>query len=229
MKKSKVLIAGAGVSGLTAAHEFIERGFHVTVVESLQCPGGKSGSIPVVGSATPGHEPLPAEHGFRFFPGFYRHLPETMSRIPCTLADGSAGFVSDNLVNTSRTLALSKGGQWVLPNQLRSSANDAAALLAFLYDNLIASAVGVPQRDLAHYALCVITMLTSCDERRFGEFENISAWNFFQAESRSLASRDEPWRRAGLSARGAQRVHNICSVGAALIVQIRAIAPRRDG
>ncbi|MFZ6768057.1 polyprenyl synthetase family protein [Undibacterium sp. Di26W] len=187
MKQTRVLIAGAGIAGLTAAQELAERGFLVTVVEALAAPGGKSRSIPVEGSATADHQALPGEHGFRFFPGFYRHIPDTMARIPCLLADGSYGSVADNLAHTSRTLALSKKGRWEVPNQLRSSSHDAASLLSFLYDLFVGSGVDVPREDMLHYVRCVFTMLTSSDERRFGEFENISAWDYFQAPSRSEA------------------------------------------
>ncbi|MFZ2998794.1 MAG: polyprenyl synthetase family protein [Undibacterium umbellatum] len=187
MKQTRVLIAGAGIAGLTAAHELAERGYLVTVVEALAVPGGKSRSIPVEGSATAGQQELPGEHGFRFFPGFYRHIPDTMARIPCVLADGSYGSVADNLAHTSRTLALSKKGRWEVPNQLRSSSRDAASLLSFLYDLFVGSGVDVPREDMLHYVRCVFTMLTSSDERRFGEFENISAWDYFQAPTRSEA------------------------------------------
>ncbi|MFZ6871810.1 polyprenyl synthetase family protein [Undibacterium sp. Di27W] len=187
MKQTRVLIAGAGIAGLTAAHELAERGYLVTVVEALAVPGGKSRSIPVEGSAVAGQQELPGEHGFRFFPGFYRHIPDTMARIPCVLADGSYGSVADNLAHTSRTLALSKKGRWEVPNQLRSSSRDAASLLSFLYDLFVGSGVDVPREDMLHYVRCVFTMLTSSDERRFGEFENISAWDYFQAPSRSEA------------------------------------------
>ncbi|MFZ6641926.1 FAD-dependent oxidoreductase [Undibacterium sp. TC4M20W] len=187
MKQTRVLIAGAGIAGLTAAHELAERGYLVTVVEALAAPGGKSRSIPVEGSAATGQQELPGEHGFRFFPGFYRHIPDTMARIPCVLADGSYGSVADNLAHTSRTLALSKKGRWEVPNQLRSSSRDAASLLSFLYDLFVGSGVDVPREDMLHYVRCVFTMLTSSDERRFGEFENISAWDYFQAPSRSEA------------------------------------------
>ena len=33
-------------------------------------------------TGTGGRKDLPGEHGFRFFPAFYRHLPDTMMRIP---------------------------------------------------------------------------------------------------------------------------------------------------
>jgi glycine/D-amino acid oxidase-like deaminating enzyme len=70
---------------LSAAHELAERGFDVTVYEARETFGGKARSMPVPGSGNGGRPDLPAEHGFRFFPGFYRHLPDTMARIP----DGS--------------------------------------------------------------------------------------------------------------------------------------------
>src|SRR4051812_27402275 len=79
---ASVAVLGGGVAGLTAAHELAERGFSVTVYESRSRFGGKARSIPVPGSGTGGRADLPAEHGFRFFPGFYRHLPDTMQRIP---------------------------------------------------------------------------------------------------------------------------------------------------
>ena len=76
-----VAVLGGGVAGLTAAHELAERGFAVTVYEARDRLGGKARSLPVPGSGTDGRGDLPAEHGFRFFPGFYRHVPDTMRRI----------------------------------------------------------------------------------------------------------------------------------------------------
>ena len=75
-----VAVLGGGVGGLTAAHELADRGFDVTVLEWRDAFGGKARSMDVPGSATAGRKPLPGEHGFRFFPGFYRHIPDTMSR-----------------------------------------------------------------------------------------------------------------------------------------------------
>jgi uncharacterized protein with NAD-binding domain and iron-sulfur cluster len=74
--------AGRRSRGLTAAHEVADRGFDVTVLERRAAFGGKARSIPVPGSGTAGREDLPAEHGFRFVPGFYRHIPDTMAPIP---------------------------------------------------------------------------------------------------------------------------------------------------
>src|SRR5262245_4214478 len=86
----KVVILGAGVAGLTAAHELAQRGFEVEVYESRDIVGGKARSFSLPGGC-------PAEHGFRFFPGFYRHLRDTMERIP--YHEQRRG-VRDNLTST---------------------------------------------------------------------------------------------------------------------------------
>src|SRR5687768_657098 len=96
---TRVAVLGGGVAGLTAAHELAERGLEVVVLEARGIPGGKARSLPVPGSGKDGRADLPAEHGFRFFPGFYRHLPDTMRRIP----DGSS-TVFGNLVAATRIL-----------------------------------------------------------------------------------------------------------------------------
>src|SRR5919107_624104 len=46
---------------------------------------------------------LAGEHGFRFFPGFYHHIPDTMRRIPFA---GNANGVWDNLIAAD-------GGKWL--------------------------------------------------------------------------------------------------------------------
>ena len=104
--RQTVVILGSRIGGLSAAHELAERGFEVRVFESKPIFGGKARSIPVPNSAVEGRKLLPGEHGFRFFPGFYRHVHDTMSRIP--FRDNPRG-VLDNLVPTTRT-ALARAG-----------------------------------------------------------------------------------------------------------------------
>src|SRR5690606_32041803 len=94
-KKQKVIIVGGGVAGMSAAHEFALRNEYFDVEVYEQHPvyaGGKARSIQYFSSQINQH--LPAEHGFRFFPGFYVNLDETMKQIPL----GNGKHVIDNLV-----------------------------------------------------------------------------------------------------------------------------------
>ena len=68
-----VAILGGGTGGLSAAHELAERAFDVTVYEAKSRFGGKARSIPI-GDTHEKTDPVLGEHGFRFFPGFYRHV-----------------------------------------------------------------------------------------------------------------------------------------------------------
>src|SRR5215468_3110233 len=76
-----VVVLGGGVGGLSAAHELSERGFRVRVFERKPLFGGKARSMEVPDTGTDGRKNLPGEHGFRFFPNFYKHVTDTMRRI----------------------------------------------------------------------------------------------------------------------------------------------------
>src|SRR5690606_18984278 len=68
--------------------------------------GGKARSIPVPGTARGGRRDLPGEHGFRFFPGFYHHVPNTMRRIPF-----GKGTVGDHLTAATSAKFLRANGR----------------------------------------------------------------------------------------------------------------------
>ena len=86
-----VAILGGGVGGLSAAHELAERGFKVDVYELRDSFGGKARSMDAPGTATGGRRALPGEHGFRFFPGFYQHITDTMKRHPVRAGQDGRG------------------------------------------------------------------------------------------------------------------------------------------
>src|SRR4051812_17258683 len=162
----RVAVLGGGVAGLTAAHELIERGFDVVVLEARDIAGGKARSLPVPGSGTDGRRDLPAEHGFRFFPGFYRHLPDTMSRIP-----SPPGTVRDRLTAATRILLAQAGGrnELVAGANLPESLEDLAVLSRFLLDAM--TALDIPAEDHAWLVDRLLTLLTSCDERRYEQWD----------------------------------------------------------
>src|SRR3954466_12726039 len=181
-----VAVLGAGVAGLTAAHELAERGFAVSLYEARDRPGGKARSFGVPGSGTGGRADLPAEHGFRFFPGFYRHVPDTMSRIPHR---GNARGVLDNLVPATRVMLSQSGGrnELVTAAQLPASIDDFAAVTRFLF--AWTTRLGIPAVEQAFFVERLLTLLTSCEERRFEQWENQSWWTFVDADRRSPAFR----------------------------------------
>jgi uncharacterized protein with NAD-binding domain and iron-sulfur cluster len=177
----KVIILGGGVAGMSAAHELAERDIEVVVYETRAIPGGKARSLPVPDSGERGRKDLPAEHGFRFFPGFYRHLPDTMKRIPL---GGQDGGVLANLVPTSKVqLALEGRAEIVTPAHFPSSLDD----LGLAFESLLAQAttLGIPAEDQAHFVNRLLLLLTSCSERRLAEYEHQSWWEFSGAQTRS--------------------------------------------
>jgi len=179
----KVIVLGGGVAGMSAAHELAERDFEVVVYETRPIPGGKARSMPVPGSGKRGRRDLPAEHGFRFFPGFYRHLPETMKRIPFR---GESDGVFSNLVETSKVqLALEGRAEIVTPAHFPGSVDE----LDLAFGSLLAQAttLGISPLDQAHFMNTLLLLLTSCEERRFAEYEHQSWWEFSGAKVRSPA------------------------------------------
>jgi uncharacterized protein with NAD-binding domain and iron-sulfur cluster len=183
----KVVVLGGGVAGLSAAHELIERGFEVEVYEALDLPGGKARSLPVPGSATVGpngmRKDLPGEHGFRFFPRFYTHVTDTMKRIPY----GRDRTVFDNLVDTTRVqLARFDRPPIELPARSPRTMDDMRVLLADL-GLIYQGELDLTHDDIAFFASRVWQIITSCHERRLGEYEKIGWWDFIGAAERSPA------------------------------------------
>src|SRR3954453_1737261 len=173
----RVAVLGGGVAGLTAAHELAERGFEVTVYEARALLGGKARSLPVPDSGTGGRADLPAEHGFRFFPGFYKHVPDTMRRIG----------VDHHLVGAEQVLLAQGDGKRELLTtaHLPESLEDFALVARFVFD--AATSLGVPPQDTAWFVDRLLTLLTRCDERRLGQWELQSWWRFVDADRRSPA------------------------------------------
>jgi uncharacterized protein with NAD-binding domain and iron-sulfur cluster len=179
---TSVAVLGGGVGGLSAAHELAERGFDVTVYEARDEFGGKARSMPVPGSGKDGRADLPAEHGFRFFPGFYRHLPDTMARIP-----HGRGTAADHLVGATRILLAQAGGrdELITAAHAPASFDDLAVIVRFAWD--FGTSAGIPPHELALFIERILTLLTSCDERRFEQWENDSWWEYIGAERRTAA------------------------------------------
>ena len=71
----------------------------------------------------------------------------------------------------------------IAPAHLPESADDFAVLARFLRE--AATQVGVPRHEYAFLVERLLTLLTSCDERRVGQWELQSWWEFTGADRRS--------------------------------------------
>ena len=164
----RVAVLGGGMAGLAAAHELVERGFRVDVYER-KALGGKARSIPVADTAAGGRRALPGEHGFRFFPGFYHHVPDSMRRIPFK---GNENGVWDNLIDATetkspRTEGRADGTVFGIapdPNEARTPDGMRRILMDGFRDDAL------PPHELAYFVERLMVFLTSCDERRYGEW-----------------------------------------------------------
>ncbi|MFF4145183.1 FAD-dependent oxidoreductase [Streptomyces sp. NPDC001698] len=183
-----VAVLGGGVSGLSAAHELAERGYSVTVYEYYDVLGGKARSMNVPGTGTGGRRPLPGEHGFRFFPGFYRNLPDSMRRIPFP---GNANGVHDNLRGGTEALFAREAGRPDLHFPLRrvtTPPGPGDITPSWIRDQILSVldlGSRLPANEAAYFADRVLVHLTSCDARREDQWEKTSWWDFIRAERMS--------------------------------------------
>ena len=186
MTSKKVIILGGGVAGMSVAHELLARNdhgvhFEIEVYErKLHLPGGKARSIPVPNSGTDGRPNLPGEHGFRFFPGFYRHLPDTMRGIP--VAGG--GTVFDHLVPVSRIEIARTGKRPIIAcARFPRTFTDMAAVLREVFGTDLDLRPG----ELEFFAARIWQIMTSCADRRLDSYEKLSWWHYLEADRFSLA------------------------------------------
>ena len=156
----------------------------MVVLEARAIPGGKARSLPVPGSGTGGRADLPGRARLPLLPGLLPHLPDTMRRIP---AGGRTVF--DRLTGATRILLAQAGGrnELIAGAHLPETLDDLAVLSRFLLE--LMTALGIPPQEHAWLMERLLTLLTSCDERRYEQWELQSWWVYVRAEQRSEAFR----------------------------------------
>lgn len=202
--RRRVAVFGGGMSGLVVAHELAERGFSVEVFESRPIMGGKSRSFGVPGTASEGRNELPAEHGFRFFPGFYRNVPDSMLRVPYPrnsdgvlgnlrdfgqlLGDDEgfgvaasagagmsfAGFVPYN----AATMMPVEPGRLAQPDYLVEVVRQGVA-------HLFSIPIERFPAEMLDFSRKVAIYLASSDERRKQQWDSVAWWHFLDARNKS--------------------------------------------
>jgi uncharacterized protein with NAD-binding domain and iron-sulfur cluster len=181
--KKKVVILGGGVAGMTAAHELLERGFAVDIYEMRRKPGGKARS-------TIRKDGVPGEHGFRFFPRFYKHIDDTMKRIDLydEKENPTGKTVFNNLVDTITAKITTSTKPIIAPVRFPKSWKEVKEFLD-IGDQLVnrPSELGLTDEEVQFFAQKVWRLITSCDERRATEYERIGWWEYLEADRYSDA------------------------------------------
>ncbi len=187
---STVAIFGGGIGGLSAAHELVRRGFTVTVYEASDTLGGKAASQSLAGTGVPPRLDLPGEHGFRFYPGFYRHLIQTMFEIP---GADPGRFVNGDLCASNETAIVFDGRALIkVPRRLPRTVNDVVSMLMGVQiDTTIATPV-----DLELMAWFRLKYLTSGPARREGAYDAISWSEFLELDARPYTADYRKFERA---------------------------------
>jgi uncharacterized protein with NAD-binding domain and iron-sulfur cluster len=180
--RKKVVVLGGGVAGLTTAHELIERGFDVTVFEQRDRFGGKAASTSTDG--------LPGEHGFRFFPGWYQHLPDTLKRIPYGKEENGAQrrTVYHNLVAAQTNLFASYQRN-AIPALVHLPRSWADLKTALLLPQRVRE-LGIPQEDITFFVRKLLEFALKPEADREKEYDKQTWWEFLEADQRSEAFRD---------------------------------------
>ena len=170
-RAERVAVFGGGVAGLSAAHELVERGFEVSVYEARSSLGGKAQSQWVAGTGRGGRRDLPGEHGFRFFPAFYRHVIDTMARIPATAGSN----VADHLLPAGEAGVALADDEPVARflRRMPANAGDFADTLMLTFVTL-----GFEQRDVLLFTERILRYYTSCSKRRLEQYEGTTWWDF---------------------------------------------------
>lgn len=179
----KVAILGGGIGGLSAAHELAEHGdaFDIHVYEAGHELGGKAQSQFLAGTGKGGRADLPGEHGFRFFPSWYRHIPDTMRRIP----QPGGGTVLDNLIGCTEMAMAEADGHGV--HRLRRHAPAGVGQFFDMVGALIEifAEAEVPVTDVARFAKKMLDYLLISDERRRDQYEMVSFFEFIEGATYS--------------------------------------------
>lgn len=211
--KPKVAILGGGVGGLSTAH-YLADSCDVTVYEaSDHAVGGKAKSVRNA-------DGTPAEHGFRYFPGYYEYVPGIMEQIPF-----GRRSVADHLVEAEVTQILRDGQAPVpLANKVARGFLDGAHTMGQLLE------LGIPIEELAVFGAKILTLAATGPKRWDNQYDALSWWDFTEAEGKSpeyQAYLADGMNLATVAARGTDL--STRTVGRTLIRLLFAYAKGRQG
>jgi hypothetical protein len=152
-------------------------GFTSNEVNPMFSAWPKSGDTTIV-SFAPGGKVVAAEHGFRFFPSFYRHLFDTMQRTPIIFpreSERTKATAFENLT-PAKGLGFARDGKaisFMIPRRAPESFEEIRRTL-----NEVLEELGYTLSDISRFSLKLFKYMTSCAKRRRTQYENMS-WGAF--------------------------------------------------
>ena len=170
---------------MTAAHELAERGFDVVVYEQ-RAGRGRQGAQHRRHSRHGRAPRAPRRARLPLLPRLLQAPARHDEPHPLPRAAATGCF--DNLVTSTQIeIAREDAPQrarrpGALPAQRQRLGGDAA-----LRPRRSPSHLGIPLEDQVHFVGLLSDLLSACEERRFGQYENESWWEFADAERRSVA------------------------------------------
>ncbi len=121
-------------------------------------------------------KPLPGEHGFRFFPAFYRHVFDTMERTRLR-ADRHRTQADNMVATTNQGIALQDG---LLSFEfVRKREPSVEATIRTVHQAM--AGLGYTYGDIERFKVKTLQFMTACSARR-QTYEEISWWDFVEAE-----------------------------------------------
>ena len=132
---------------------------------------------------------LPGEHGYRFFPSFYRHVFESMRRTPLydPMGQPTQGTVYDNLVSLPRIGIFSERAAPFIVNWEPPPKADTFSRVERNLQNL--QRLDVTSQDITQFALRILRYMTTCPERRAQELEDLSWWDYLEGYNPKTGTR----------------------------------------
>jgi hypothetical protein len=173
------------------SHTFID---HIPVTEckgrEIQARGGRPRPRETwLFFRLPDLEIYPAEHGFRFFPSFYRHLFDSLGRVPIELArphERTLRTIRDNLI-PSEGLGFARQGSkksFFIPRRPLRSFEE-----ALQYLRLVLRELEYDLEDVTRYSAKLLKYITSSTARRRAQYEHMSWSKFVESDKFSVVSR----------------------------------------
>lgn len=123
---------------------------------------------------------FPGEHGYRYFPSYYRHVFDTMRRIPIydnnalptprTTYDNLVALPTIGIASETHPPFVTNWGPYSFPNSVSRELLDMSNL----------SALGITPQDVSQFSLRVLRYMLTSPERRAKELEDLSWWDYIE-------------------------------------------------